>query len=111
MDYGIYGYLDNQTGDIIYIGKDSNIQTTERDRMHRAPSRKTKIKINEVIQSDPQRYDYVILATFLMEELMIVAEKAFILQYKPEYNKHFNENNKGVIHGGQAEYYKQQKGK
>lgn len=108
MDYGLYGYIDKETHETVYIGKDKNISSNERDRMHRAPSRKNKIKINEVIQANPERYEYVVLAKFLVEELMIIAELAFIQKYKPVYNKHFNNENK-EIHGGQREYYERTK--
>lgn len=58
MSAGIYLYLDKQTNEIVYIGKDSNIHRNERHKAHLNPNNYSKQHINKVLQNNLDRYKY-----------------------------------------------------
>lgn len=64
MTSGVYGYYDTQKKYVCYIGKDSNINDSNNNRhkAHYKPSSYNNQQINRVLQNNPNRYDYFILA-------------------------------------------------
>ena len=79
---GIYCYVDNQNNDIVYIGKDTQIDNNKRHKDHTEKWSYNKQQINRVIQNNPNRYDYRILAkgNFSDDELNQL-EISFIKMY------------------------------
>jgi len=66
---GIYCYQDTQNdNEIVYIGKDSNIDRNIRYNAHKKPSQYNCQQINRVIQNNPNRYKYKILKKKLSEQ-------------------------------------------
>ena len=55
---GIYYYFDNKKSEIIYIGKDSNIDKNRRHKQHFQSSKYDNQHVNKILQNNPQRYDY-----------------------------------------------------
>lgn len=58
MTKGIYGYDDIIKEEIVYIGKDSNIDKDKRHKQHMFPCNYNKQMINRVLQNNPERYRY-----------------------------------------------------
>ena len=85
---GIYSYRDLKTDEIVYIGKDSNIDKKLRYYAHKTPARYHEQQINKVIQNNPERYQYEELCAsndcdkHLLKEL----EMGYIEIYKPKFN-------------------------
>ena len=61
---GIYAYTDLKTGEIVYVGKDSNIDKKIRHKTHLRPSAYNKQPFNRVIQNNPDRYEYEIICQY-----------------------------------------------
>lgn len=59
---GIYGYYDNEKEYVAYIGRDSDIDINRRHNEHFRKSKIEKQQINKVLQNNPERYDYFVLA-------------------------------------------------
>ena len=49
MTRGIYTYVDKKSNEIVYIGKDSNIDTNERHKQHFQPSKYNEQPINRIL--------------------------------------------------------------
>ena len=61
---GIYKYTDLKTDDVVYVGKDSNIDKQSRHKDHLSASRYNEQPFNRILQNNPDRYEYgVIWAT------------------------------------------------
>lgn len=58
MSKGIYQYVDVNNGDVVYIGRDSNIHRNQRHNAHLNPSRYDDQPFNRVLQNNPERYEY-----------------------------------------------------
>ena len=58
---GIYKYIDLKTGNIVYVGKDSNINKNQRHKAHLQPSTYDKQPFNRALQNNPDRYEYSII--------------------------------------------------
>ena len=73
---GIYGYKDLETGYVVYIGKDSKINTHKRHREHLSRSKYNKQPFNKILQKNPNRYKYFIVKKgyYSNEELNILEE-------------------------------------
>lgn len=92
---GIYGYFDTNTNKIVYIGKDSHIDKKHRHTAHISPSRYDKQKINMILQKNPLRYAYCVIATHIKNEKELnFLEKYFIKYFNPKFN--FTEGGDGV---------------
>lgn len=85
---GIYQYKDLETGDIVYVGKDSIINKKVRYTAHLSPSQYDKQKINRVIQNNPTRYEYSVLYSSddVSESDLNMLEMTFIERYNPKFN-------------------------
>lgn len=59
---GIYGYWDNEKQYVAYIGKDSNIGINKRHYDHSESCYYNEQPFNRVLQNNPDRYEYFILA-------------------------------------------------
>lgn len=68
---GIYGYWDTEKNCVVYIGRDYNIDKKIRHNSHISPRCYDEQPINRVIQNNPGRYLYFVLAEgdFTSEEL------------------------------------------
>ena len=58
---GIYKYADLETGDIVYIGKDSHIDKHSRHMQHKTPYNYDEQPFNRVLQNNLDRYRYSVL--------------------------------------------------
>lgn len=82
--YGIYVYYRLDTGEIIYVGKDSNIRQHRRHLDHIAPSKRTEQNINRYLQTEgmSEVFGYSVLAIYASEAEMNIAEVMYIMFYK-----------------------------
>lgn len=63
MTSGIYGYYDKEKEHVCYVGKDNNIDNkNNRHNKHLHPLYYNSQPFNRVLQNNPNRYDYFILA-------------------------------------------------
>ena len=86
-NYGIYAYCDKITDTIVYIGKDSNINTNQRNKHHMASSNYNDQTINRILQDNLPRYDYMILKSNLSSvEEMDYWEQTLIGRFNPIFN-------------------------
>ena len=84
---GIYKYVDLKTGDVVYVGKDSNIDKNMRHRDHLSPAYYDVQQINRVLQNNPERYEYqVIYAGDFDDDLLNVLEINTIADEQPIFN-------------------------
>ena len=84
---GIYYYFDNKKNEIIYIGKDSNIDKNRRHKEHLKKSAYDSQQINRVLQNNPKRYKYnILLKGNINEKLLNAFEMVFIRMYSPRFN-------------------------
>lgn len=95
---GIYCYIDNKTGLIDYIGKDSNIDIKSRYYSHKAPSHYDIQQINRVIQNNQDRYKYkVLIKGNFTPKVLNWLEKKYIAKYNPRFN--FTHGGDGIDSG------------
>lgn len=88
---GIYCYQDTfKDNEIIYIGKDSNINQNVRDKAHKKPSQYNAQQINRVIQNNPERYQYKVLKSWRKGEYHKNLSNALEILYIRRYNPLFN---------------------
>ena len=88
---GIYCYQDTlNDNEIVYVGKDSNIDRNVRYKAHLKPSQYNHQQINRVIQNNPGRYKYTVLKKWKRDEynpnLANALEILYIRRYKPLFN-------------------------
>ena len=88
MSKGIYCYVDNETGLIDYIGKDSYIDKNGRHNDHKSPSKYNEQKFNQVLQNNPTRWEYQRLyeCDIVDDETLNQLEITFIERYNPRFN-------------------------
>ena len=92
---GIYCYIDKNDNQIVYVGKDSNIDKNKRHREHFTPSAYNKQIVNRVLQNNPDRYTYQVLVWSVEDENTLNAlEIQYIRQLQPRFN--FTEGGDGV---------------
>lgn len=84
--FGIYKYVDKETGNIVYIGKDSHIDKKARGNEHMYPSTYNDQQINRVLQNNPNRYDYVVWYHVDSIEELNQLEYDLINLYRPRFN-------------------------
>lgn len=92
--YGIYKYIDNETGNIVYIGKDSHINKNKRHHEHLSPSKYNQQVFNKVLQNNPERYDYRIWYHVSSIEELNQLEFDLINLYRPKFNFHHGGSSK-----------------
>lgn len=95
---GIYQYIDLEEGKIVYIGKDSHIDSPyNRDYQHKVPSRFDHQQINTVLQNNPDRYKYeVVCQSETYSNIYLnCLEKGLIKTFNPIFN---------FTHGGDGRY-------
>lgn len=89
MTCGIYCYKDTLDNDkVIYVGKDSNIDTNQRHKSHLHPSKYSVQIINRTIQNNPERYDYEVVceSEYYSDVYLNCLEKGLIKVYNPKFN-------------------------
>ena len=88
MSKGIYKYMDLETGDVVYIGKDSHINKNQRHKEHISPSAYDKQQINRVLQNNLERYEYSVLysSDCVSDDDLNMLEISFIKGYNPLFN-------------------------
>ena len=88
MTCGIYCYKDTQNdNEVIYVGKDSSIDTNTRHKKHNYPSRYNQQVINRVLQNNPDRYTYHVLKEGDFDENLLSAlEILYVHRYSPKFN-------------------------
>lgn len=99
MSCGIYCYKDSLNNDsIVYIGKDSNIDTYSRHRSHKDPSKYDAQPFNRILQNNMRRYHYEVLTSWESDKyppiLLTTLERCFIRKFNPKFN--FTEGGEGV---------------
>lgn len=88
MSKGIYKYTDLKTGEIVYIGKDSNIHKHNRHKQHLRPSNYNQQQINRVLQNNPNRYEYGII--WASEDCTTLKLNKMEILFGKIYNPRFN---------------------
>ena len=86
---GIYGYQDKKTGEIIYIGKDSNLYKKSRHRQHHSKKRYSHQQINRILQSNAERYTYIEIIQLPQKTTrneLGLYEMRYIQLYDPKFN-------------------------
>lgn len=84
---GIYCYEDLNTNQIVYIGKDSYIDTNKRKYAHSSPSMYSAQLFNKILQNSPKRYKYKILKQGnFSQNLLNALEILYIKRYSPRFN-------------------------
>ena len=88
---GIYCYKDTfNNGEIVYIGKDSNIHLNKRHYAHHSPCMYSEQKINRILQSNPNRYEYCVLKSWKGDKnnfnFINAMEMLYIRRYHPKFN-------------------------
>lgn len=88
MVVGIYCYKDSQRGnEVVYVGKDSQIDESIRHKRHNFPSRYNDQQINRVLQNNPDRFTYHVLKQGDFDEKLLNAlEIIYIRRYTPRFN-------------------------
>ena len=96
MTRGIYTYVDKKNNEIVYIGKDSNIDTNERHKQHFQPSKYNNQPINRILQNNPDRYIYQVLWEIddCTNNHLNQMEIFYIKKYDPQFN--FTEGGEGT---------------
>ena len=96
MTKGIYCYLDTKQNEVVYIGKDSNIDKNKRHRDHLAPFRYNEQPINRILQNNPDRYIYQVLWEIddCTDNHLNQMEIFYIKKYDPQFN--FTEGGDGI---------------
>lgn len=84
--FGIYYYLDNETGDVVYIGLDSHINENKRHKQHLYPSNYDVQPFNKVLQNNPDRYEYNIYCHVPTIKEANQLEFDLINLYRPKFN-------------------------
>ena len=113
MTFGIYCYSDKKDNSIVYVGKDSHIDTNNRKYDHQSPSKYEHQPFNRILQNNPNRYTYQVLVYDVADEQTLNAlEIQYIRQLKPRFN--FTEGGDGYgcgknnpNYGGLSETHKQ----
>lgn len=96
--FGIYAYIDKKTNEIVYIGKDSNIDKKVRHNAHLSPKRYDDQQINKVLQNNLDRYDYqelIVLDHTPTNEEFNGLEIELINQHSPKFN--FTKGGEGLL--------------
>lgn len=93
--FGIYYYTDNETGNVVYIGKDSHIDTDKRHKDHLSKSRYYSQPFNSVIQNNPERYQYKVYCHVSNIDELNQLEFDLINLYRPKFN--FKHGGDGTI--------------
>lgn len=87
MSCGIYCYIDKKDDSIVYVGKDSNIDKEVRHKAHYASYRYNEQHINRVLQNNPNRYTYQVLAWNVTDnDTLSALETSYITHLKPMFN-------------------------
>lgn len=92
---GIYCYIDKNDNQIVYVGKDSNIDRSIRHKAHYESSKYNVQPINRILQSNPDRYTYQVLVWNVdSQERLNALEIQYIQQLKPKFN--FTDGGDGI---------------
>lgn len=84
---GIYCYIDKKDNQIVYVGKDSNIDKNMRHKQHFQSSKHDAQPINRILQQNPNRYTYQVLVWNVdSQERLNALEIQYIRQLKPKFN-------------------------
>ena len=96
MAKGIYCYIDKKDNQIVYVGKDSNIDKNKRHRDHLALSKYNEQPINRILQNNPDRYIYQVLWEIddCADSHLNQMEIFYIKKYDPQFN--FTEGGDGA---------------
>ena len=84
---GIYCYVDTTTDSVVYVGKDSYIDKSLRNKAHHYNCNRNKQKINQILQKNPNRYAYYELARAnLTNDELNTLEIEYIEMHNPKFN-------------------------
>lgn len=87
MIQGIYCYIDKKTKEVVYIGKDSNIDKKRRYLAHKTPYRYNSQPFNRILQNNLDRYCYNVLEQGnISQKILNALEMCFIQRYNPKFN-------------------------
>ena len=106
MTCGIYCYIDKKDDSIVYVGKDSHIDKNIRHKTHYQSCQYNKQPINRVLQNNPNRYTYQVLAWNVTDQDTLNAlETQYITHLKPKFN--FTNGGDGMLGYKHSEETKQ----
>ena len=97
MTKGIYCYIDTKhDNEIVYIGRDSNIDKRQRDKAHKTKANYDMQKINQIMQNNLSRYNYNVLweVDDCSDNHLNQMEIYFINKYNPRFN--FTQGGEGI---------------
>lgn len=84
---GIYQYIDKETNEIVYIGKDSYIDEKRRYKDHIASCNYNSQPFNRALQNNPDRYEYIeIYVGNFSQDLLNTLEINSIAEFKLKHN-------------------------
>ena len=88
MSKGIYQYVDVETGEVVYIGRDSHIHQNKRHKQHLQPSLYSTQRFNRILQNNPNRYRYEVIYENdnYSEDDLNRLEKQLIEVWNPKFN-------------------------
>ena len=93
---GIYQYRDLKTDEIVYIGKDSQIDKDKRHKEHLMPSKYNVQPFNRILQNNTDRYQYeIIYCGNYSKELLNTLEINSIAEINPKFN--FTKGGEGLM--------------
>lgn len=98
--WGLYAYVEVESGEVVYIGVDRHIDTDERHKDHIKPSKATKESdkwqpINEALVDNKDKYEYIILVPYIIDkDLAQYMEVQAINHYNPKFNSKKKQENK-----------------
>lgn len=84
--FGVYYYMDIIKLEIVYIGRDSHIDTKKRHHDHLRPSNYGNQPFNKVLQNNPARYKYYQFTLCETFDEMVEVEDNLINLYRPRFN-------------------------
>lgn len=86
--FGVYKYIDKETGNIVYIGVDSHIDKNRRHLEHLQKAHYNQQPFNKVLQNNKERYEYHVWYHVDSIEEASQLEFDLINLYRPKFNYH-----------------------
>jgi len=95
---GIYAYVDTMDNSVVYVGRDSSIDKHRRHNEHMRPSLYNEQKINQILQNNPNRYEYK--KVFVFDDITDTELNQLEMQQIALFNPKFNFTKGGYGHKG-----------
>lgn len=96
MTSGIYCYINKDTNQVVYVGKDTNINENKRYKSHLHKSQRNQQPFNQVLQNNPQKYEYKVLKKGIFSDALL---NALEIIYIKRYGTYENRKGHGKSYG------------